>query len=108
MNAKEARSKYFEDYVSFEHIVRKLARRIIKNYKTKNKGLRQIILDISKETSLKGFNIPVKKIETHRKIRNWLAHSPFNYVVSKKYLIKMKKINAFSKFLEYKKTTKNY
>ena len=48
MNAKGARKLYFEFYVIFEDVIRRLSKTKIVNYQSKTKNLKIIIKDLKK------------------------------------------------------------
>ena len=102
MKVFEARAKYFE----YEHNIRKIARYYISNYSTKNKSLREIILDVGQWNSKNEPKLNIKNFLSQRKVRNWLAHSPKSNLASQKYIKLMKKINnvnlSLSKILKNK------
>jgi hypothetical protein len=99
IRAKEARTKYLENYIEFENIIRMLSRSKIDLYKTKNKSLREMIHDLSKVNEYKKMDLPIRTIKLNNKIRNWLVHSSRNKIVSEKYLNNMKNMEEFNKKL---------
>lgn len=96
MKAFEARKKYFEFYVEYEHNIRKIARHFIIDYSTKGKSLRNIILDLAKWNSRNKLKLNIKKFFYHRKVRNWLAHTPKSTLAPSKYINLMIDIENFN------------
>lgn len=96
MKAIDARKKYFEDYVAFEHSLRGLCRRLYKvigaSSSTKNKSLGDIVDFLRNTNSVKDYGIPVRKIRAQIKNRNWLAHSPKSLRAGQNQLIQMSEI----------------
>lgn len=103
LRAKEARKKYFEHYIVFEHNIRFCAQRNIDLYKTHNKSLRKIIDDLAKINGNKALNLPISKINQHNNIRNWLAHSSANSILPGKYLLIINKIESLNLIIKKKK-----
>ena len=76
MKANIARTKYFEDYVSFEFYVRRIA--IGLGIKSAGSKLGVIIEKISNTPEFPSFEIKVKTLLIHKRRRNWLAHQHQN------------------------------
>ena len=67
INADQARLKYFNYYVEFEHNLRDLLRIIDKKVRTKNKSLKQVITLIKIKTHKP---IKIKTFMIHLSVRN--------------------------------------
>lgn len=84
MRAMEARRLYFEDFVEYEHNLRRLCRRLFPAFETGGSGLKTIINKISTHTDMSGEDISL--IRRNKNTRNWLAHSSRNKIVPLKVL----------------------
>lgn len=80
MKAMEARKKYFETYVEFEHLIKRIARTKINDYSTNGRTLSEIISAIGAHNVInrKRDGFDVKELLQHKNVRNWLGHSPKN------------------------------
>ena len=76
MKAKEARVKYFEDYVSYEFYLRKIANMV--DIKTSGKKLSEVIDNLSSSIQFPSFELKSKRLKIHKSRRNWLAHQHGN------------------------------
>ena len=71
MKASEARIKYFNHYIDFEHLVRRLSR-LISNYSTANVSLNNIIEAIASHDliNLKEDGINISILKKQKNVRN--------------------------------------
>ena len=76
MNAKEARKKYFEDYIDFEFYIRKIS--LLLKIRSSGRKLSEVIDNITSSTSFPTFGVTAKSWKTHKSRRNWLAHQHGN------------------------------
>ena len=99
MNAFEARIEYNEDYIEFEQLIKACARKHINLYKTRNKSLNDIIIDLGKANTTKNMELPISEIKSQKQTRNWMAHSAKNAHVVGKHVINIKRIRNLNKLL---------
>ena len=99
MKAIEARVKYFEHYVEFEFLVRRLANKKINQYSSKNKSLSTVISAIGATSiiniSNNGFSSAI--LLKQKNVRNWLGHRPKNSIFEGKHLVAAKTIISLNK-----------
>ena len=80
MDAKQARTEYFEEYIYFEFLIRELSRKML--IIEQGRTLGEVIQSISDSKEFSTMMIKTKHLKKHKSIRNWLAHQHSNSKVS--------------------------
>lgn len=100
MKASEARTQYFEDYVEFEHKIRKLIKVYKKQLSTKDLSLSDVLDNLSTEIS-NDHRIKISTLKKHKNTRNWLAHQARSTEVPEKFIKNMEEIKEVNMALDY-------
>ncbi len=95
MNAKDARTKYFEKYIEFEHSLRFLAGKM--KVESSKESMHELISKVAASPVFPMLGLSSSVLIKHKNVRNWLSHSHKNVKASENQLKCFKAIDKLNK-----------